>query len=328
MVTESVPVVGLASVGGTITMTPGGSGGVLPTLTAADLAASVPGLGDVADIRVDTLASIPSPSFAITQFWDVVQWARDQVDGGAVGAILAQGTDTIEESSFLLDLYWDRPEPLIVTGAMRAPQQVSADGPSNLLTAALVATSPELRDCGVLVVLDQNANAARWVRKTHSWSLSTFQSPDFGPVATVVEGRVRARPIPRSPHRLGAPRTAPYVPLLETFVGDDGTTLRAVLEAGADGVVVGAFGVGHVSFGVARVIAEAAQDIPIVVASRTGAGGTLRETYGYEGSEMDLVRRGAVLAGALDPRKARTLLWAGLAEGRTVAHIPDLFLGW
>ncbi|WP_051208238.1 asparaginase [Propionicicella superfundia] len=322
---EGLPIVALASVGGTITMTPGDSGGVQPTLTAADLAASVPGLSEVCEIRVDTLASIPSPSFPITRFWDVAEWGREQVDQGASGVMLAQGTDTIEESSFLLDLYWELPHPFIVTGAMRAPRQVSADGPANLLTAAVVASSGALRDQGVLVVLDQTAHAARVVRKTHSWAVSTFQSPGFGPVGFVIEGRLRARPMPRPAVRIAAPLSDPYVPLLETFVGDDGTTLRAVLDAGADGVVLGAFGVGHLPARVARVVAEAAADVPIVVASRTGSGGTLRETYGYEGSEIDLGRKGAILAGALDPRKARTLLWAATAAGRPAADVPGLF---
>ncbi len=323
--TNGQPIVALASVGGTITMTPGADGGVLPTLSAADLARSVPGLDEVADVRVDTLASMPSPSFPVTRFWEVAQWGRSQVDAGAVGVIVAQGTDTIEESSFLLDLYWDRPEPFIVTGAMRAPQQVSADGPANLLASALVATSTEFRECGALVVLDQTVHAARLVRKTHSWAMSTFQSPDFGPVGYVIEGRVRARPARRAPVGIGAPASNPYVPLLETHLGDDGTTLRAVLEAGAEGVVVGAFGVGHVSFGVADTVAKYAGDVPIVIASRTGSGGTLRQTYGYQGSEMDLARRGAILAGPLDPRKARTLLWAGLAEGRGQKAVAALF---
>lgn len=322
---EGRPVVALASVGGTITMTPGETGGVQPTLTAADLAASVPGLDAVADVRVDTLASIPSPSFPITRFWEVAEWGRGQVAAGATGLVLAQGTDTIEESSFLLDLYWDLPNPFVVTGAMRAPRQISADGPANLLTAVLVASADALRDQGVLVVLDQTAHAARVVRKTHSWAVSTFQSPGFGPLGFVAEGRLRARPMPRPEVRIGAPRSNPYVPLLETFVGDDGTTLRAVLDAGAAGVVIGAFGVGHLPARVAQVVGDAAGVVPIVVATRTGSGGTLRETYGYEGSEIDLARKGAILAGPLDPRKARTLLWAALAAGHPAGDVPGMF---
>lgn len=323
--TQGLPVVALASVGGTITMTPSAAGGVLPTLTAADLAASVPGLADIVDIRVDTLDNIPSPSFPITRFWDVAEWGRTQVRAGARGVILAQGTDTIEESSFLLDLYWDQAAPLVVTGAMRTPGQPSADGPANLLAASLVAASDALRDSGVLVVLNDTVHAARSVRKTHSWAVDTFRSPDFGPVGFVVEGHVRTRPVGQRSVQVGRPVANPFVPLLETFVGDDGTALRAVLDAGAKGVVIGAFGVGHVSAAVARVVAEAAANVPIVVASRTGSGGTLRATYGYEGSELDLSRKGAILAGALDPRKSRTLLWAALAAGQAKDDIPALF---
>lgn len=323
--TSVLPRVALASVGGTITMTPTDAGGVHPTLTAADLAASVPGLATVADVTVETLASIPSPSFPITRFWDVIEWAKTQVRDGARGAILAQGTDTIEESSFLLDLYWDLDAPLIVTGAMRTPSQDSPDGPANVLAATRVALSDAAHGLGVLVVLDSTVHTARDVRKTHSWALNTFQAPMWGPVGQVIEDEVVVRRVPRTGVTVGAPRSEPFVPLMETYLGDDGTALRAMVDAGAEGVVIGAFGVGHVSGRVADVVAEIAGTIPVVIATRTGSGGTLRRTYGYHGSELDLARKGAVLAGRLDPRKARTLLWAALAAGHPASDVAGLF---
>jgi L-asparaginase len=320
------PVIALASVGGTITMTPGAAGGVVPTLTAADLAASVPGLNEHVELRVATLANIPSPSFPIERVWEIAEWGRGEVRDGAAGVILAQGTDTIEETSFLLDLYWDSDAPLVVTGAMRPPRQLSPDGPANLAAACLVAASEQLRGQGAFVVLDDTINLARRVRKTHSWSVGTFASPSLGPVGHVVEGVVRAVRSVRTPVTLTAPRDVVYVPLLETHLGDDATTLRSVLYAGAAGVVIGAFGVGHVSARVADAVAAAVSDgVAVVIATRTGAGGTHRDTYGYEGSEMDLVDKGAILAGELDPRKARTLLWAALASRRSVADVRELF---
>lgn len=322
---EALPVVAFGSTGGTITMTPDTSGGVVPTLTAADLAASVPGLAEAVELRVETLATFPSASFDIMQQWGVIEWAREQAAQGAAGIVVAQGTDTIEETSFLYDLYWDQDAPFIVTGAMRAPSQIAADGPANLLAACRAAASPLLRGQGVQVVLDNTINAARYVRKTNSWSLHTFSSPDYGPVGYVVEGRVRGHRIGRSPVRLGAPQRKPWVPILETHAGDEGQALHAVVAAGADGVVVGAFGVAHVSYAMSDAIAELSSRLPIVVASRTGSGGTLRHTYGYVGAEIDLQEKGVILSGELDPRKARALLWGALAEGRQAADLPDLF---
>lgn len=323
--TSAVPLVAFGSLGGTITMTQSQGGGVTPTLTADDLAESVPGLSDRITLVTETLATRPGPSMPIGNMWDAVSWAREQVDAGAVGVVLAQGTDTIEETSFLADLYWDRPEPLVITGAMRAPVQLSPDGPANVMAACTVAASHVLRDCGVVVVLDNTINAARFVRKSNSWSLHTFQAFDYGPMGYVVEGEVRAFPRERNPVRLGAPQGDPFVPILETHLGDDASALRAVVDAGAKAVVIGAFGVGHVSFDVADAVAEFAPEVPIVVATRAGTGGTLSRTYGYKGAEMFLQANGAILSGELDSRKARTLTWAALAAGASARELSELF---
>nr|WP_281386998.1 hypothetical protein [Jiangella mangrovi] len=121
------------------------------------------------------------------------------------------------------------------------------------------------------------------------------------------------------------PTSDPYVPILETHIGDDGATLRAVRKAGARGVTIAAFGVGHVSASMAAEIEKTARDIPVVVGSRTRAGGTLRHTYGFEGSEMDLTKRGAILSGTLDHRKSRILLWALLASGMSTPEVRASF---
>ncbi|TQN43483.1 asparaginase [Blastococcus colisei] len=328
MTGRSRPLVAFGSLGGTITMTPfPSSGGIEPRLTAEDLAASVPGLDGVAEVRVATLARVPSASLLPQDVVDAVAWAREQVAAGAAGVVLAQGTDTLEETSFLAGLYWDLPEPLVVTGAMRGPAQASPDGPANLLAACRVATAPAFRDAGVLVVLDDTVHAARTVRKTHSWSLGAFHSADGGPVGQVVEGAVHVHRLPRRGAPLPRPRTDPDVPLLETFLGDDGALLRTVREHGARGVAISAFGAGHTSTGLAEEISTTvAAGIPVVVSTRTGAGGTLTGTYGFAGSEIDLQARGAVLTGALDARKSRLLLWALLAGGVPRERVTGHFL--
>jgi L-asparaginase len=107
----------------------------------------------------------------------------------------------------------------------------------------------------------------------------------------------------------------PRVALLETFLGDDGELLGLASSAGFDGVVVSAFGAGHVSADLAAAMSKTIESIPVVFASRTGAGSVFSSTYGFTGSEQDLIRRGAVSAGWLDARKARLLVWAILASG-------------
>ncbi|HVD29056.1 MAG TPA: asparaginase domain-containing protein, partial [Mycobacteriales bacterium] len=228
-----------------------------------------------------------------------------------------QGTDTIEETAYLLDLYWDRPEPLVVSGAMRAPSAAGADGPANLLAATVVAGSAAARDRGVLVVLNDDVHAAVRVRKTDTVAMHAFDSAPFGPVGRVHERRVSFAGGPARWPALPLPVAgrAPRVALLETHLGDCGDLLRLVADDGYDGVVLAGFGAGHVSAALAEVVGEVVPRCPVVLASRTGGGPVLTGTYGFVGSEQDLLARGVLPAGWLDPRKARLLLWALLAAG-------------
>jgi len=320
------PQVAVGSLGGTIAMTPASpsatssdprsSGAVVPTLGAADLLAAVPALAEVAALTATDVRTMPGASLAEDDLREALVWARTQVDAGADGIVLTQGTDTLEETAYLLDLWWDREAPLVLTGAMRSAAVPGADGPANVLAAVRTAAAPNARDRGVLVVLDDRVHAASRVRKSHATATDAFTSPDTGPLGRVHEGRVLLRPSRRHP-TLPLPAHTARVALLETHLGDDGTLLRAVAEQAYDAVVLAAYGVGHVSADVAEVVGEVQARIPVVVASRTGAGSTARATYGFPGSETDLARRGALLAGWLDPRKARVLTWAVLSYTST-----------
>ncbi|MDQ6522704.1 asparaginase [Nocardioides sp. LHD-245] len=321
---ESRPTVAIGALGGTIASTSSAADGseIVPTLTAERLAAAVPGLAEIATVRAQTLARLPSPSLDEPTVLRTLGWARAAVDAGAQGVVVTQGTDTLEESAYLLDLFWDRPEPLVVTGAMRSSQAAGADGPANLLTAVRCALAPVSRERGVLVAFDDELHQARWVAKTDSMSTGAFRSPVFGPIGRCVEAEVvygvpatRVPPLRMSP---GQETGDPRVPLVATYLGDDGSVLDAIRADGAsrlDGVVIAGFGAGHVAARMAEAVGRTAAQVPVVFASRTGSGPTGRAMYGYPGSEVDLTARGAVGAGWLSPVKARLLLWALAARG-------------
>ncbi len=329
------PRVAVGTLGGTITMTSPGKRpdtsphrtvGVTPTAGATDVLAVVPGLRDIAEVSGHTLRRVPGASLGFEDLLESLAWAREAVDAGATGVVLVQGTDTLEESSYLLDLFWDRPQPLVLTGAMRNPEQVSADGPGNLLAAVTTAASNAMRDSGVVVVMNDEVHAAVRVRKSDPTALQAFTSSTGGPIGRVVEstvvpvGRIdRVPPLP-TPFTVGEACVA----LVECALDDRGELLRLAADR-YDGIVVAAFGAGHVSGPAAEVVSEAVARVPVVVASRTGAGTTLSLTYGFPGSESDLARRGAVLAGWLDPRKSRLLLWALLALGRGPGEVRAEF---
>lgn len=320
----------IGALGGTIASTPDAGAGqaVVPTLSAHSLAAAVPGIEEVAAIRAETLALLPSPSLDESTVLGALAWAHSAVDDGATGVVITQGTDTLEEAAYLLDLWWDRPQPLVVTGAMRSPSAAGADGPANLLAAVRCAVAASARERGVLVVLDDQVHEARWVAKTDSMSTGAFRSPAFGPIGRYVEGEVlfgvapqRVASLPVGP----LPGRDPRVPLVTTYLGDDGHVLRALAATGVDGVVVAGFGAGHVSPPMAEAMGELAQTVPVVFASRTGSGPTGRAIYGYPGSETDLLARGAVGAGWLAPVKARLLLWALTATDATRTEVTEAF---
>jgi len=320
------PCVAVFGLGGTIAMTQAAGGGVSPALTASDLVAAVPGLDDVqAEVRVRNFLNKPGASLEFADLYELAAAIDEELTDGCVGAVVTQGTDTIEEVAYVLDLLLPTDAPVVVTGAMRNPAMAGADGPANILAAVRVAASPCARGLGCLVVLNDQVHTARWVQKAHTGSPAAFVSPDHGPLGHVIEGRVR---IPVRIRRLPAlgfvPRRSARVGLATIALGDDGTLVE-VLAGHVDGLVVAAFGAGHVPAAVAPVLGKLAGRIPVVLASRTGAGPVHRVTYGFPGSERDLLARGLISAGCLDPLKARVMLHLLIASGAGDAGIRKAF---
>ncbi len=323
------PVVSVGAMGGTIAMRSAAGGRPLePGLDADALVASVPGLATVAQVRAHSLCNVSSPSVTFEHVLEAAAWAAGEVDRGARGVVLTHGSDTLEETAYLLDLLWSRPEPLVVTGAMRGSDKAGADGPANLLAAVVTACEPRLRGTGALVVMADEIHLADRVSKTHATAAGAFASPWGGAVGRVEEGRVVLDLLPAQA-RSGALAVQPGPParvaLVETGLGDDGDLVRLAVDGGYDGVVVAGSGAGHVSTTAADVLEWAVGRVPVVVASRTGAGRTAVRSYGYPGGEVDLMARGVVMAGALSPRKSRLLLWALIGSGSDRAGIEREF---
>jgi L-asparaginase len=223
--------------------------------------------------------------------------------------------------AYALDLLVRSPRPVVVTGAMRNPTVAGADGPANLLAAVQTATSAAAVGLGCLVVLNDEIHAARLVVKGHTARPDAFVSPLGGPLGYVAEGlpRVLLRPV-SAPVALPGDVAPRPVGLVTAVLGDDGSALRFAAQR-SEGVVVEAMGGGHVPPGVADAIGDVAPTRPVVLASRTHAGEILRNTYGFPGSERDLLDRGAVSAGWLNARKARVLL-SLLLGAVTPADVP------
>jgi L-asparaginase len=208
---------------------------------------------------------------------------------------------------------------------MRSATAAGADGPANLLAALRVAASPHTRGLGCVVVFADEIHAARHVRKTHASSITAFTSRP-GPIGYLAEAEVRITLRPGRGPLLAGVDTArrPRVAVVPALLGDDGQLL-ATIAGQVDGLIVAAFGVGHVPASWVATLAEAAGRIPVVLASRTGAGSVLTHTYGFAGSESDLLARGLISARSLDPYKARILLSLLLASKADRADVEDAF---
>ena len=312
--------------GGTIAMSSSGAGGVVPALSAEQLVAAVPGLAQSGvAVEVEDFRRVPGASLTFDDLAAVATAIEQRLGAGADGVVVIQGTDTIEESAYLLDLTHTRPEPVVVTGAMRNPTLAGADGPGNLLAAIQTAASPAARDLGVVVVFADEIHAGVRVRKTHSTSGHTFVSGNGGPLGYLVEGQPRVLNRPSSRTIVpGVAKRQVEVGLVTIVLGDTGTLLDAAADR-FDGLVVAAFGVGHVPSRVVDTLTELADRMPVVLASRTGAGSVLAHTYAFPGSESDLLARGLIPAGFLDPLKARILLHHLLTTGHDPAEIRTVF---
>jgi L-asparaginase len=244
--------------------------------------------------------------------------------------VVTQGTDTIEETAFVLDLLVDRAAPIVVTGAMRNPTLPGTDGPGNLLASVQVAASEATRGLGTMVVLNDEIHAARFASKAHTSNPATFRSDPVGPVGWVSEGVVRIVLRPVKSHKIALAQDVQdhAVALYTVTLDDDGRLLSAIEEQGFAGLVVEALGGGHVPSVMVEKLEDLAAEMPVVLASRTGAGEVLRATYGFAGSETDLLERGLIRAGPLDGLKARLFLTLLLSSGASKEEIMASFDSW
>jgi len=303
------------SIGGTIAMTPVEAGdGVAPSLGAADLLREVPGLDRIARLTAVGFRRLPGAHLELADVIELAGRIEREVEGGA-GVVVTQGTDTLEEVAYALDLLLSPRRPVVVTGAMRNPSALSPDGPANLSAAVRVAASPDAVGAGVLVVMDDEIHSARLVQKSHPSGLGAFSSFP-GPIGWLSEGRVSIVLRPVGDGQIAVPdRDPPPVALLTASLGDDGRLLDPLPGAGYAGAVIEALGGGHLPAPMAERAAVLAERMPVVFSTRVGSGEVLRQTYDFPGSEVDLIRRGLIPSGALDGPKARVLLILSLLAG-------------
>ncbi len=301
--------------GGTIASAAGGA------LSASSLVEAVPELAGVAAVTGEDWSAIgssqmtPELQFALAERVNEL-FAADPSLGGIV---VTHGTDSLEETAFLLDLLVGDSRPVVFAAAQRPPRRVDTDGPRNLRNAAALAASTTDRGLGVLVTLNDEVHAARDVRKTHSAAVEAFASPGAGPLGSVDDGVFYLKRRPARRLLIPAARVEPNVDLVRLVAGSDGHLVRAAVENGAKGLVVEVFGRGNVPERVVPALREAIeQGVVVLFVTRTGGG---RVVLYPPFDEM------GILGGEdLDGLKARVFLMVALGAGSTRQEMED-YLG-
>jgi len=312
--------------GGTISMRHDAvAGGNVPALSGADILAQVPGLDEVADVIPIDRGRTPASHFTFPTLFELWSAIRESLDDPSIdGVVLVQGTDTIEETAFFLDLLHAGAAPLVVTGAMRTASAPDYDGPANLRRAVAAAAAPELRGAGTVVVLSGSIEPADDVTKTHTLAFDTFRSLNSGSLGRVEGDRVvleRAR----GPRRhVAATSAAERVHLVTATVAMDGTPIDALRAAGADGFVVAATGAGNTAASLLAAAERAMADgLPVALTTRSPSGAASAD-YAFPGGGATWVRAGAMLTGHLGGPKARVALALGLGAGLDHAGLAAL----
>ena len=290
------------------------------------LLAAVPQIADVATVHGEQVLQIGSESFdnarLLTRARRVAAVAASpDVDG----IVITHGTDTMEETAYLLHLTIPTAKPIVLTGAMRPGTALSADGPLNLLDAVTVAASADAAGKGVLLVMDQQVHSGRDVAKTHASRTDAFRS-EYGPLGTVVDGRVRFYRLPARPHTvasefdIGRIDTLPAVGIVYAHGNTSPAPYEALVAAGARAIVHLGFGNGTVpDYLEATLEAVQARGVLVVRATRTAGGAVSRN------GSVDDDARGSVAADDQNGAKARLLVALALAQGCDAEAIQRVF---
>ncbi len=314
------------STGGTIAMKSFPGRGTVPALSGTDLIEAIPQLVELGEVEVREFSNIPSPHMTPAMMFNLSKTVEKVLAESAVqGVVITHGTDTLEETAYMLDLLIDSEKPVCLVGAMRAASCVSPDGPVNIYSAVRTAFCAESRGKGVLVVMNDKINAAREVTETHPVNPDSFCSPLWGALGYVDTDCIvyRRQSLPR--RHLKPTHIEPEVYLLRLTSGSDSLLIDCLVDKNVKGIVIEAFGRGNVPPPVVPGIKRACDaGIPVVISTRCGTGRVYCE-YGYEGSAKHALSVGAILAGDLPGNKARLKLMLAISLGMSRDEIEKVF---
>ena len=297
-------------------------------LTIDELLERVPETREFAEVRAEQFLNLGSTDVTPEHWLGLAKRINEifREDPDAAGVAVTHGTATLEETAYFLNLTVQSSRPVVVTGAMRPPTGLGTDSDVNLMDCIRVAAAPQSAGRGVLTVLNNQIQAARDVTKTNSYRLETFQAPDFGFLGYAdSDGEVVFYRRPDRAHTIDSEfdiasvDQLPRVDIAPAYAGADGVVVKALAQAGVDGLVAAGLGSGSSPPPFMAALKEVSDaGLPVVIATHTGSGRVM------------LTRRftedGYIVADNLTPKKARILLMLALTATKDLAEIQRMML--
>jgi len=315
----------IITTGGTIAMKHNSPFGVIPNDEFAKHLRSFPQLEEIAAIDVHEFSNIPSP-FIDPNIMLKLAKTIDKEIKDYDGVVITHGTDTLEETAYMLDLILKTNKPVIITAAMRSSSELGLDGPRNIVGAVRVAGADRSSNRGVLVVMNDEIDSARDVVKTDSSKTDAFVSPSLGLLGVVDPDKIIFYRKSEEHEKILTDSIEPNIDLIKCCSGMDGRFIETSIKNGAKAIVIEAFGRGNVPKTIIRSLEKALKnDILIVLVSRTYTGRVLAE-YGYEGGGLFLEKKGVLLGGDLKGPKMRIKLMALFGKYNNIIDVKNYLL--
>ncbi|HDE3452571.1 TPA: asparaginase [Staphylococcus aureus] len=270
--------------------------------------------------------NVPSPHMTIQHVKQLKDIILEAVTNKYYdGFVITHGTDTLEETAFLLDLILGIEQPVVITGAMRSSNEIGSDGLYNYISAIRVASDEKARHKGVMVVFNDEIHTARNITKTHTSNTNTFQSPNHGPLGVLTKDRVQFHHMPYRQQALENVNEKLNVPLVKAYMGLPGDIFSFYSREGIDGMVIEALGQGNIPPSALEGIQQLVSlNIPIVLVSRS-FNGIVSPTYAYDGGGYQLAQQGFIFSNGLNGPKARLKLLVALSNNLDKAEIKSYF---
>ena len=279
-------------------------------------------------IEVHTLDffNLPSPHIKPKHMLALYHKIKEEADNYD-GVVITHGTDTLEETAYFLDTMKIPPIPIVLTGAMRSSNELGSDGVYNYLSALRVASDDKAADKGVLVVMNDEIHAAKYVTKTHTTNVSTFQTPTHGPLGLIMKQEILYFKTAEPRVRFNLEHIQGLVPIISAYAGMTDELIDMLDLEQLDGLVIQAFGAGNVPKETAQKLENLLQKgIPVALVSRC-FNGIAEPVYAYQGGGVQLQQAGVFFVKELNAQKARLKLLIALNAGLKGQALKDYMEG-